>query len=207
MLRNHNLVLILVSRGLNSFIFLEVDELEPAQKKRCEQLAYLQSEEFQKILNAKSKHTGILKEVWPPSSHDWGLRPRELIGLLIMISARSRYPNMPCCCFNPSTHTFQRWVISVVVEHSMDYSKQGIFGFSLAPRLQSSPDNPSNLPRGHTWSGFSHLSPHNPFSCAPRRLRLRCRNNTFSPWWKRKKWKRRWGTLKKWNVGLWRAKQ
>lgn len=70
MLRNHNLVLILVSRGLNSFIFLEVDELEPAQKKRREQLAYLQSEEFQKILNAKSKHMGILKEVWPPSSHD-----------------------------------------------------------------------------------------------------------------------------------------
>lgn len=94
-LRNHNTVLNLVSRGLNSFIFLDVDELEPAQKKQREQLAYLQSEEFQKILNAKSKHTGILKEVWPPSSHDWGLRHRELIGLLMMISARSRYPNMP----------------------------------------------------------------------------------------------------------------
>ncbi|KFW65563.1 Protein MCM10, partial [Pygoscelis adeliae] len=37
-------------------------ENEPAQKKRCEQLAYLQSEEFQKILNAKSKHTDVLKE-------------------------------------------------------------------------------------------------------------------------------------------------
>uniref|UniRef100_A0A8C9ESE3 Replication factor Mcm10 C-terminal domain-containing protein n=1 Tax=Pavo cristatus TaxID=9049 RepID=A0A8C9ESE3_PAVCR len=35
---------------------------EPAQKKRREQLAYLQSEEFQKILNAKSKHTSVLKE-------------------------------------------------------------------------------------------------------------------------------------------------
>ncbi|KFP89106.1 Protein MCM10, partial [Apaloderma vittatum] len=41
----------------------DTDELEPAQKKRCEQLAYLESEEFQKILNAKSKHTDILKEV------------------------------------------------------------------------------------------------------------------------------------------------
>ncbi|CAM4483080.1 protein MCM10 homolog [Caretta caretta] len=38
------------------------DELEPAQKKRREQLAYLESEEFQKILNAKSKHMGVLKE-------------------------------------------------------------------------------------------------------------------------------------------------
>uniref|UniRef100_A0A8D0LAL0 Protein MCM10 homolog n=1 Tax=Sphenodon punctatus TaxID=8508 RepID=A0A8D0LAL0_SPHPU len=39
-----------------------VDEIEPAQKKRREQLAYLESEEFQKILNAKSKHMGVLKE-------------------------------------------------------------------------------------------------------------------------------------------------
>ncbi|XP_012863045.2 protein MCM10 homolog isoform X2 [Echinops telfairi] len=37
-------------------------ELEPAKKKWKEQLAYLESEEFQKILKAKSKHTGILKE-------------------------------------------------------------------------------------------------------------------------------------------------
>ncbi|XP_066174897.1 protein MCM10 homolog [Sylvia atricapilla] len=40
----------------------EMDELEPAQKKRREQLAYLESEEFQKILKAKSKHTDVLKE-------------------------------------------------------------------------------------------------------------------------------------------------
>ncbi|XP_021240070.1 protein MCM10 homolog isoform X1 [Numida meleagris] len=40
----------------------DVDEQEPAQKKRREQLAYLESEEFQKILNAKSKHTSVLKE-------------------------------------------------------------------------------------------------------------------------------------------------
>ncbi|XP_055449832.1 protein MCM10 homolog isoform X3 [Psammomys obesus] len=38
------------------------DELEPARKKRREQLAYLESEEFQKILKAKSKHTDILQE-------------------------------------------------------------------------------------------------------------------------------------------------
>ncbi|XP_052583422.1 protein MCM10 homolog [Peromyscus californicus insignis] len=38
------------------------DELEPARKKRREQLAYLESEEFQRILKAKSKHTDILKE-------------------------------------------------------------------------------------------------------------------------------------------------
>ncbi|XP_069846473.1 protein MCM10 homolog [Dipodomys merriami] len=38
------------------------DELEPARKKRREQLAYLESEEFQKILKAKSRHTDILKE-------------------------------------------------------------------------------------------------------------------------------------------------
>ncbi|KAM6288464.1 protein MCM10 homolog isoform 2-T2 [Spheniscus humboldti] len=40
----------------------DMDEPEPAQKKRREQLAYLESEEFQKILNAKSKHTDVLKE-------------------------------------------------------------------------------------------------------------------------------------------------
>ncbi|CAH2275624.1 MCM10 homolog [Pelobates cultripes] len=38
------------------------DEQEPAMKRRREQLAYLQSEEFQKILKAKSKHTGVIKE-------------------------------------------------------------------------------------------------------------------------------------------------
>ncbi|KYO38741.1 protein MCM10 homolog [Alligator mississippiensis] len=41
----------------------DADELEPAQKKRREQLAYLESEEFQEILNARSKHTGVLMEV------------------------------------------------------------------------------------------------------------------------------------------------
>ncbi|XP_075130128.1 protein MCM10 homolog [Leptodactylus fuscus] len=35
---------------------------EPAMKRQKEQLAYMQSEEFQKILKAKSKHTGVLKE-------------------------------------------------------------------------------------------------------------------------------------------------
>ncbi|XP_040199341.1 protein MCM10 homolog [Rana temporaria] len=40
----------------------EADDEEPVMKKHKEQLAYLQSEEFQKILNAKSKHTGVLKE-------------------------------------------------------------------------------------------------------------------------------------------------
>ncbi|XP_040450023.1 protein MCM10 homolog isoform X1 [Falco naumanni] len=40
----------------------DMDELEPAQKKLREQLAYLESEEFKKILNAKSKHTDVLKE-------------------------------------------------------------------------------------------------------------------------------------------------
>uniref|UniRef100_A0A8C0C093 Protein MCM10 homolog n=1 Tax=Buteo japonicus TaxID=224669 RepID=A0A8C0C093_9AVES len=40
----------------------DMDEMEPAQKKRREQLAYLESEEFQKILNAKSKHIDVLKE-------------------------------------------------------------------------------------------------------------------------------------------------
>ncbi|XP_056429322.1 protein MCM10 homolog isoform X2 [Hyla sarda] len=38
------------------------DETEPALKRHKEQLAYMQSEEFQKILKAKSKHTGVLKE-------------------------------------------------------------------------------------------------------------------------------------------------
>ncbi|KAK4831634.1 hypothetical protein QYF61_018574 [Mycteria americana] len=48
--------------GLSPSVSLDMDELEPAQKKRREQLAYLESEEFQKILNAKSKHTGVLQE-------------------------------------------------------------------------------------------------------------------------------------------------
>ncbi|XP_073407359.1 protein MCM10 homolog isoform X2 [Dendrobates tinctorius] len=38
------------------------DENEPAMKRHKEQLAYMQSEEFQKILKAKSRHTGVLKE-------------------------------------------------------------------------------------------------------------------------------------------------
>ncbi|XP_049633055.1 protein MCM10 homolog [Suncus etruscus] len=38
------------------------EDLEPARKKRKEQLAYLESEEFQKILKAKSRHTGVVKE-------------------------------------------------------------------------------------------------------------------------------------------------
>lgn len=46
----------------NSSTVSPEDELEPARKKRREQLAYLESEEFQKILKAKSKHTDILKE-------------------------------------------------------------------------------------------------------------------------------------------------
>uniref|UniRef100_G1M4H5 Protein MCM10 homolog n=1 Tax=Ailuropoda melanoleuca TaxID=9646 RepID=G1M4H5_AILME len=46
----------------NAFSPQAEDELEPARKKRREQLAYLESEEFQKILKAKSKHTGLLKE-------------------------------------------------------------------------------------------------------------------------------------------------
>ncbi|XP_063180500.1 protein MCM10 homolog [Chroicocephalus ridibundus] len=52
----------LVSVGLSLFVSLDMDKLEPVQKKRREQLAYLESEEFQKILNAKSKHTDVLKE-------------------------------------------------------------------------------------------------------------------------------------------------
>ncbi|XP_022371459.1 protein MCM10 homolog [Enhydra lutris kenyoni] len=46
----------------NTFSPQAEDELEPARKKRREQLAYMESEKFQKILKAKSKHTGILKE-------------------------------------------------------------------------------------------------------------------------------------------------
>ncbi|XP_053110305.1 protein MCM10 homolog isoform X2 [Hemicordylus capensis] len=43
-------------------ILEDVGAAEPTQKKRCQQLAYLESEEFQEILNARSKHTGVLKE-------------------------------------------------------------------------------------------------------------------------------------------------
>ncbi|XP_047376996.1 protein MCM10 homolog [Sciurus carolinensis] len=47
----------------NAFSPQAEDELEPARKKRREQLTYLESEEFQKILKAKSKHTDIQKEL------------------------------------------------------------------------------------------------------------------------------------------------
>ncbi|XP_066089966.1 protein MCM10 homolog [Saccopteryx bilineata] len=46
----------------NTFSSQVEDELEPARKKRKEQLAYLDSKEFQNILKAKSRHTGTLKE-------------------------------------------------------------------------------------------------------------------------------------------------
>ncbi|XP_068572799.1 protein MCM10 homolog [Cebidichthys violaceus] len=38
-----------------------IEEEEPAQKKKREQLLYIQSEEFQKILNAKSRHDAALQ--------------------------------------------------------------------------------------------------------------------------------------------------
>ncbi|XP_066525242.1 protein MCM10 homolog [Hoplias malabaricus] len=41
----------------------EAEEEEPAQKKRREQLEYIQSEEFQRILNAKSSNSWIMGEV------------------------------------------------------------------------------------------------------------------------------------------------
>ncbi|KAL8220828.1 UNVERIFIED_CONTAM: minichromosome maintenance- protein [Gekko kuhli] len=43
-------------------VLKDKDGIEPVQKKRCEQLAYLECEEFQEILHARSKHTGVLKE-------------------------------------------------------------------------------------------------------------------------------------------------
>ncbi|CAO2594994.1 Protein MCM10 homolog, partial [Lemmus lemmus] len=49
-------------RAEKSSVVSPEDELEPARKKRREQLAYLESDEFQRILKAKSKHTDILKE-------------------------------------------------------------------------------------------------------------------------------------------------
>nr|XP_010991993.1 protein MCM10 homolog isoform X2 [Camelus dromedarius] len=57
-------VLEVKERAETSSILSPQDEggLEPARKKRREQLAYLESEEFQTILKAKSRHTGILKE-------------------------------------------------------------------------------------------------------------------------------------------------
>ncbi|XP_010957720.1 protein MCM10 homolog isoform X2 [Camelus bactrianus] len=57
-------VLEVKERAEMSSILSPQDEggLEPARKKRREQLAYLESEEFQTILKAKSRHTGILKE-------------------------------------------------------------------------------------------------------------------------------------------------
>lgn len=45
------------------------EEEEPAQKKKRDQLLYVQSEEFQKILNAKSRHGAVLQAVW--QSHAW----------------------------------------------------------------------------------------------------------------------------------------
>lgn len=39
------------------------EEEEPAQKKKRDQLRYIQSEEFQKILNAKSRHDVVLQAV------------------------------------------------------------------------------------------------------------------------------------------------
>lgn len=46
------------------------EEEEPVQKKKREQLDYVQSEEFQKILKAKSRHGIILQAVWPVTFDD-----------------------------------------------------------------------------------------------------------------------------------------
>ncbi|XP_066490058.1 protein MCM10 homolog [Tiliqua scincoides] len=46
----------------NTSLLEDSDVTAPAEKRRRQQLAYLESEEFQEILHAKSKHTGVLKE-------------------------------------------------------------------------------------------------------------------------------------------------
>lgn len=43
------------------------EEEEPTKKKKRDQLLYMQSEEFQKILNAKSRHAVVLQAVWKKS--------------------------------------------------------------------------------------------------------------------------------------------
>ncbi|XP_007429950.1 protein MCM10 homolog, partial [Python bivittatus] len=40
----------------------DAETLEPVEKKQRQQLEYLESDEFQEILNARSKHMGVLKE-------------------------------------------------------------------------------------------------------------------------------------------------
>uniref|UniRef100_A0A6J0TYM1 Protein MCM10 homolog n=1 Tax=Pogona vitticeps TaxID=103695 RepID=A0A6J0TYM1_9SAUR len=47
-----------VSEGMEN----TANAVEPAEKKRRQQLAYLESDEFQEIFNARSKHLGVLKE-------------------------------------------------------------------------------------------------------------------------------------------------
>ncbi|KAI4897760.1 hypothetical protein NFI96_033928, partial [Prochilodus magdalenae] len=49
----------------------EEEEEEPAQKKRREQLEYMQSEEFQRILNAKSSNSWIMGEVEAQTMQDY----------------------------------------------------------------------------------------------------------------------------------------
>ncbi|XP_022526967.2 protein MCM10 homolog isoform X1 [Astyanax mexicanus] len=49
----------------------DVEEEEPAQKRRREQLEYIQSEEFQRILNAKSSNSWIMGEVEAQAMQDY----------------------------------------------------------------------------------------------------------------------------------------
>lgn len=111
----------------------------------------------------------------------------------------------------PPTQVSQRQLVSVVVEHSMCpmciFLKQEVFAVSLAVRLHFIAHRPSNLLKGHVWSGFLHLFLPMPLFLCPCRLRLSYKNSTFSRWWKKKKWKRRWGALRKWNAEWWHAKR
>lgn len=56
-------ILILISCLISGENRAEPEAEEPAQKKRREQLDYIQSEEFQHILNAKSANSWIMGEV------------------------------------------------------------------------------------------------------------------------------------------------
>lgn len=60
---NPKLTLILMSCLISGENRAEQEAEEPAQKKRREQLDYIQSEEFQHILNAKSTNSWIMGEV------------------------------------------------------------------------------------------------------------------------------------------------
>lgn len=84
------------------------EEEEPAQKKRREQLEYIQSEDFQRILNAKSSNSWMMGEVCILAEHQCMCVLIWMPVLLYMMM--SQWVDGACGCFESVRRDVSRWL-------------------------------------------------------------------------------------------------